>query len=121
MTYIETNEPQNKNIGQYYYSKEHFQENSTARFRHDANKLLEDKQRERICTENSNMNNTGYDKHYNSPKFPMSDTFFDKNKASDEESARAIPPMTNTNISSDNYLMEDSMNMAMDNQEKPSF
>lgn len=44
----------------------------------------------------------------------MSDTFFVKNKNSDIESAKAVPPMTNTNISSDNYMIEDSMNIEVD-------
>jgi len=41
----------------------------------------------------------------------MSDTFYVKDKKCDEESVKEFPPMTNTNMSSDNYLMEDSMNI----------
>ena len=52
----------------------------------------------------------------NSPKFPMSDTFFAKEKevAIDVDSVKALAPNTISNPSSDNYMIEDSMNIDLD-------
>lgn len=52
----------------------------------------------------------------NSPKFPMSDTFFAKEKevAVEEDSVKALAPNTISNPSTDNYMIEDSMNVDLD-------
>jgi UDP-3-O-acyl-N-acetylglucosamine deacetylase len=72
--------------------------------KYDQSRRLEKKEKERIKTENSNITN-----------FPNSDTFFNhtnthKNLAEEEESAKAMAPMTYTNMSSDD-MIEDSMNV----------
>jgi hypothetical protein len=89
--------------GNYEGDKEH---NSTARFKYDQNRRLEKKEKERIKTENSNVTN-----------FPNSDTFFNHinthtNIVEEEESVKAMAPMTYTNISSED-MIEDSMNVEM--------
>jgi hypothetical protein len=87
----------------YEGEKEH---NSTARFKYDQNRRLEKKEKERIKTENSNITN-----------FPNSDTFFNhinahNNIVEEEESVKAMAPMTYTNNSSVD-MIEDSMNVEM--------
>lgn len=77
----------------------------------DQNRLLDIKENERIKTENSNIT---YDHPNLSPKFPMSDTFFGQMNANknhqEVDSAKAMAPMTYTNVSSDD-MIEDSMNI----------
>ena len=52
----------------------------------------------------------------------MSDTFFGKdNDVAQEDSAKAMPPMTHTNVSSENNLIEDSMNVALDDHKDPIY
>lgn len=83
----------------------------------------------------------GNEQHY-SPKFPMSDTFFRKlnddedssgyddgnlgtyqkqNEYVNKDSVKPMAPNTHTNISSENYMMEDSMNLAVDEQREGIF
>ena len=56
----------------------------------------------------------------NSPKFPMSDTFFNKEMevAVEVDSVRALAPNTVSNQSSDNYMIEDSMNIDLDDHKE---